>query len=39
MVGLTRRPDRLSLAAGRVLRWTNRLRGRPAETGYAALAA
>jgi uncharacterized membrane protein YbhN (UPF0104 family) len=39
MVRLTRRPDRLSLAAGRVLAATNRLRGRPAETGYAALAA
>ena len=38
-VRLSRRPDRLSLAAGRVLRWTNWLRGRPAETGYATLAA
>ncbi|HZM66079.1 MAG TPA: hypothetical protein VFC16_07240 [Nakamurella sp.] len=32
MVRLTRRPDRLSLAAGRVLAG-NRLRGRPAEIG------
>ena len=39
MVRLTRRPDRLSVAAGRVLAAINRLRGRPAETGYAALAA
>ncbi|HEY5148449.1 MAG TPA: flippase-like domain-containing protein, partial [Mycobacterium sp.] len=38
IVRLTRNPDRLGLAAGHVLRWINRLRRRPAETGYAALA-
>jgi len=30
-------PDRLAGSAGWTLRWANRLRGRPAETGYAAL--
>ena len=38
IVRLTRKPDRLRPAAGRVLRWINRLRRRPAETGYAVLA-
>ncbi len=38
IVRLTRDPDRLGLAAGHVLRWINRLRRRPAETGFAVLA-
>ena len=39
IVRLTRNPDRLGLTAGYVLRWINRLRRRPAESGYAVLAA
>ena len=38
LVRLTRSPDRLGGAAGQVLRWINRLRGRPAEAGYQVLA-
>lgn len=38
IVCLTRNPHWLGLAAGHVLRWINRLRRRPVETGYAALA-
>jgi hypothetical protein len=38
IVRLTRDPDRLGMAAGHVLRWINRLRRRPAETGFAVLA-
>jgi putative heme transporter len=38
LVRLTRSPHRLGAAAGQVLRWINRLRGRPAETGYQLLA-
>lgn len=37
IVRLTRNPDRLGMAAGHVLRWINRLRRRPAETGSAVL--
>lgn len=39
LVRLTRSPGRLGAAAGQVLRWINRLRGRPAETGFQVLAA
>jgi uncharacterized protein (TIRG00374 family) len=38
IVRLTRNPDRLRMAARRALRWINRLRRRPADTGYAVLA-
>jgi uncharacterized protein (TIRG00374 family) len=38
LVRLTRSPGRLGAAAGQVLRWVNRLRGRPAEAGYQVLA-
>lgn len=38
LVRLTRSPDRLGVAAGHVLRWINRLRGRPTDTGHHVLA-
>jgi putative heme transporter len=38
IVRLTRNPDRLRMAARRALQWINRLRRRPAETGYTVLA-
>ncbi len=34
---VTSNPDRLTAPAGAALRWINRMRGRPAETGYARL--